>query len=139
MIKENKVFYNAVIDTDLFFTIYDYLRFNPACAKDYKVFSTRDFDNLTLEDWKDLAEDTIYWLEYNQLSKVYFLTYDDCSPIADTCGTLYYQTLNFMAIKDIREKIRDRNVNDVIILCKSCIEYLKELASEIREPNDEDI
>lgn len=54
MIKQNKVFYNVVIDADLFFTIYDYLRFNPGCAKEYKIFSTQDFDNLTLEDWKIL-------------------------------------------------------------------------------------
>lgn len=139
MIKQNKVFYNVVIDGDLFFTIYDYLRFNPDCAKDYKVFSTRDFDNLTLEDWKDLAEDAIFWLEFKQLPEVYSMKGQPIAPSPDTWGTLYYQTLNYMAIKGIRESLHDMNTSETVIKCIACIEYLKELALEIREPNDEDI
>lgn len=139
MIKQNKVFYNVVIDGDLFFTIYDYLRFNPGCARDYKVFSTRDFDNLILDDWKDLAEDAIFWLEHDQLPKVYVMKGEECTPSPDTWGTLYYQTLNYMAIKNIRKSIREMTLNETIVHCIACIEYLKELALEIREPNDEDI
>ena len=139
MIKQNKVFYNVVIDGDLFFTIYDYLRFNPGCARDYKVFSTRDFDNLTLEDWKDLAEYAIWWLEYVQLPKVYVIHSEEWAPSLDTWGTLYYQTLNYMAIKNIRESIRKMTLNETVEHCIACIEYLKELAIEIHEPTDEDI
>lgn len=139
MLRQNKVFYNAVIDVDLFFTIYDYLRFNPSCARDYKVFSTIDFDNLTFEDWKDLAEDAIFWLEFKQLPEVYSMKGHDCSPQADTWGTLYYQTLNFIGIKGIRESMREMTLEETVIKCKACIEYLKELVSEIREPNDNDI
>lgn len=139
MIRQNKVFYNAVLDGDLFFTIYDYLRFNPGCAKEYKVFSTRDFDNLTLDDWKDLAEDTIFWLEQTQLPKVYCMKGEECSPSLDTWGTLYYQTLNYMAIKNIRVSMREMTLSETIVYCIACIEYLKELSLEIREPNDEDI
>ena len=139
MIKQNKVFYNVVIDGDLFFTIYDYLRFNPGCAKEYKVFSTIDFDNLTLEDWEDLAEDAICWLEYDQLPKVYVMHGEECAPSPDTWGTLYYQTLNYIAIKNIRESMREMTLNETIEHCIACIEYLKELAIEIHEPTDEDI
>ena len=139
MIKQNKVFYNAVIDVDLFFTIYDYLRFNPQCARDYKIFATYDFDKLSFEDWKDLAEDAIFWLEFKQLPKVYSMKGEECSPSPDTWGTLYYQTLNFMAIKGIRESIREMTLEETVIKCKACIEYLKELVFEIREPNDDDI
>jgi len=71
MLVQTKTFYNAVIDGDLFFTIYDYLRFNPSAAlNDYKIRTTNDFDNLSLEDWGDLAEDAIFWLEHYQLPEV---------------------------------------------------------------------
>ena len=43
-----KYFYNAVIHEDLFFTIYDYLRFNPSAARQYNVFSTSDLFEYTL-------------------------------------------------------------------------------------------
>lgn len=139
MIRQNKVFYNVVIDCDLFFTIYDYLRFNPGCARDYKVFSTIDFDNLTFEDWKDLAEDAIFWLEHKQLPKLYCMKGEECSPSPDTWGTLYYQTINYMAIKNIRKSTHEMEYNELREYCVSCIKYLKELANEIREPNDEDL
>ena len=139
MIKQNKVFYNVVIDYDLFFTIYDYLRFNPGCAKEYKIFSTQDFDNLTLEDWKDLADDAIRWLEHEQLGKVYVMKGEECSPTPDTWGTLYYQTLNYMAIKGIHESVHNMTKEQIIEKCKDCIDYLKSKINEMREPNDNDI
>lgn len=139
MRKQNKVFYHAVIDGDLFYTIYDYLRFNPGAAKDYKVFSTQDFDNLTFQDWKDLAEDAIFWLENRQLSKVYSMKGEECSPEASTWGTLYYQTLNYMAIKDIRKSTREMEYDELREHCVACINYLKELANEIRELDEKDL
>lgn len=139
MIKQNKVFYNAVLDKDLFYTIYDYLRFNPGCARDYKVFSTSDFDNLTLEDWKDLAEDTIFWLKHRQLAKVYSMKGEDCAPQPDTWGTLYYQTLNYMMIKKDNESLHSMTKDQTTEKCEACITYLKSLSDKIREPNDNDI
>lgn len=141
MLRQNKVFYNAVIDLDLFFTMYDYLRFNPGVAKEYKVFSTLDFDNLTLEDWKDLGDDTLRWLECMQYPKVHLMLEDEASPTADTWGTLYYQTLNYMGIvyPKYLKTIRTMTFDETKQVCKDCIEYLKEKVKEIREPNDEDI
>lgn len=139
MLKQNKVFYNAVLDGDLFFTIYDYLRFNPASARDYKVFSTYDFDKLTCADWKDLAEDAIFWLEHRQLSKAYSMKGEDCAPDASTWGTLYYQTLTYMMLKDIRKSTREMEYDELREHCVACINHLKELADEIREPNDKDL
>ena len=139
MLKQNKIFYNAVIDGDLFYTIYDYLRFNREACLDYKIFSTNDFDKLTYEDWIYLAHDAIKWLEKEQLPKVTILDFEDNSPSSDTWGTLYYQTLNFMAIKNIRKSIRQSKLNEVIDNCKKCIEYLKEMTDKIREPNEYDL
>ena len=100
MLIQTKVFYNAVLDGDLFFTIYDYLRFHPAEVKEYyNIRTTDDFDNLSLEDWKDLAEDAIFWLEHYQLPEVKML--DDIAPSMNTWGTLYYQTCNYLGIKEV--------------------------------------
>lgn len=140
--NNNKVFYNAVINVDLFYTIYDYLRFNPNVAHQYKILSTDDFDNLTCDDWKDVAEDAIFWLMHEQLPKVYTLGIDDDSPSMNTWGTLYYQTLayfNRSYPKYRTETIRGSEIEKVVHFCNECIEDLKDLMDKIREPNDNDI
>ena len=139
MIKQNKVFYNAVIDVDLFFTIYDYLRFNREACHDYRIFSTDNFNDLSYEDWIYLAHDTIKWLNDIQLPKVYSMQNIDVSPQANTWGTLYYQTLNYMAIKNIRESIHNMTKEEITKKCEACIDYLKSKINEMREPNNQDI
>lgn len=139
---KTKVFYNAVINEDLFFTIYDYLRFNPNAANQHKVLSTSDLDNLTLEDWKDVAEDAIYWLMHNQLPNVTQLGEDDNSPSMDTWGTLYYQTLAYIDrnhSKCVGQKIRGSEIETVVHLCNECIEDLKDLMDAIHEPTNADL
>ena len=141
MLIHTKTFYNAVIDGDLFFTIYDYLRFHPKEVKEYyNIKTTDDFDNLSLEDWKDLAEDAIYWLEHNQLPTVNKLTRDDPVPSMDTWGTLYYQTCSYLGIKEVGcPTLHSRDLNGTVKACIGCIEYLKEKMDEIREVTDEDL
>lgn len=141
MVKQNKVFYNVVIDVDLFFTIYDYLRFNREACHDYKIFSTDNFDDLSYEDWIYLAHDTIKWLKEVQLPKVYAIkdVDIDISPSSDTWGTLYYQTLNYKSIHNIRESLHAMNREQTIEQCKACIDYLKSKIDEMREPTDYDL
>jgi len=143
MSKKNKIFYNAVIDFDLFYTIYDYLRFHPSVAREYyHILSIDDFDNLTIEDWKDVAEDSIYWLEHDQLPTVYKLNRDDNSPDMSTWGTLYYQTLAYMGRvypKYIGSTIRSMSLEETVHVCVECIENMKDLKDEIRELNDNDL
>ena len=135
-----KYFYNAVIHEDLFFTIYDYLRFNPSSARQYNIFSTSDLDNLTCEDWKDVAEDSIYWLEHTQFPKIYKLSEDANSPSMDTWGTLYYQVLSYMGRKKIYGKtIRQMEIEEIAKQCRNCIEDFKDLMDEIHEPTDKDL
>lgn len=139
---KTKVFYNAVIQEDLFFTIYDYFRFNPSAARQYNVLSTSAFDNLTCEDWKDAAEDAIYWLMHNQLPNVTALDIDDASPSADTWRTLYYQTLTYMYrnySKCAIHNIRGSEIETIVCLCNKCIEDLKNFMDAIHEPTDKDI
>lgn len=137
----DKVFYNAVLNDDLFFTIYDYLRFHPQAAREYyHILSTDDFENLTVDDWKDVAEDAIFWLEHDQLPKVYVLKADDNSPGMNTWGTLYYQTLAYMGRKKIHGKtIRQMELGEIVKACRDCIENFKDLRDEIREITDTDL
>ena len=139
---KTKVFYNAVIQEDLFFTIYDYFRFNPGAARQHNVLSTSDFNNLTCDDWKDAAEDAIYWLIHNQLPNVTVLGIEDASPSADTWRTLYYQTLTYMYRNyskcDIHN-IRGSEIETIVCLCNKCIEDLKNFMDPIHEPTDKDI
>lgn len=142
MIMKTKIFYNGVIQEDLFFTIYDYFRFNPNAAHQYNVLSTADLDNLTYEDWKNAAEDAIYWLMHNQLPNVTKLGIDDDSPSMDTWGTLYYQTLAYIDrnhSKCVGQKIRGSEIETVVHLCNECIEDLKDLMNLIHEPSDVDL
>ena len=68
--KENvKMFYNAVIQSDLFFAIYDYLRFNQQARTIYHFKSLPDFDNFSYEEWTDVAVDTISWLEEKSIAE----------------------------------------------------------------------
>lgn len=139
--KGYKYFCNAVLNDDLFFTIYDYLRFHPQVAREYyHILSTDDFDKLTVEDWKDVAEDAIYWLEHDQLPNVYVLKEDDNSPGMDTWGTLYYQTLAYMGrSKKYTKTIRTMELGEIVNVCRDCIEDFKDLRDEIRELNDKDL
>lgn len=140
MDKKNKVFMNAVMNDDLFFTIYDYLRFHPQIArKNYNILTTDDFEKLSVEDWKDVAEDTIYWLEHDQLPKVYLLGYDDNSPSMDTWGTLYYQTLAYMSRNNIHKSTRQMDIVELVKTCRDCLEDMKNLMDEIRETTYEDL
>lgn len=139
MLMQKKVFYNVVIDGDLFYAIYDYLRFNRSVCNDYKIDTTNDFNNLSYEDWIYLAHDTVKWLKEVQLPKVYSMENIDVSPQSDTWGTLYYQTLNYMMIKDIRESIHHMPLSKLIKQCEACIEYLKSKINEMHEPTDIDI
>ena len=141
MRNQFKYFFNAVVHEDLFFTIYDYLRFHPQVAREYyKVLTIDDLDKMSVEDWKDVAEDVIYWLEHDQLPKVYVLNDDGNSPGMDTWGTLYYQTLAYMGRKKIYGKtIRQMELGEIVKACRDCIEDFKDLRDEIRELNDNDL
>ena len=140
MLKQTKVFYNFVIDGDLFYTIYDYLRFSGNEVRDHNnIHTLYDFDNITLENAKQLANDAIEWLQNVQLKKVYKVNFDDDSPRSDTWGTLYYQTLNYMAIVGAEHSIRMGDLATTIEWCKRTIDYLFKLIEEIHEPTDEDI
>ena len=141
MSKKLAVQYNAVMDVDLFYTIYDWMRMNPDTLKrDFNVVTMYDFDKLTLEDWVDLADTAIDWLEKVQLPKVTIMDKNCPSPSLDSWLTLYYQTLAYMNDAHPWEPTyRSRSYSEQLELCKECIANFKKLRNEIREPNDNDI
>jgi len=139
MLKQNKVFYNFVIDGDLFYTIYDYLRFNKYARDHNNIHTLYDLENFNVDQAKSLALEAINWLKEVQLPKIYKLNLDDDSPNSTTWGTLYYQTLNYMAIIGAEHSIRKGDLNITKLWANKTIEYLKDLVDDIREPNDEDL
>lgn len=139
MLKQNKVFDNFVIDGDLFFTIYDYLRFNKYARDHNNIHTLYDLENFNVDQAKELAKEAIDWLRNVQFQKIYKLKLDDNSPDSGTWGTLYYQTLNYMMIVGAEHSIRKGDLDVTIMWADKTIEYLKSLIDEIREPNDEDL
>lgn len=139
MLKQNKVFYNFVIDGDLFYTIYDYLRFNKYARDHNNIHTLYDLENFNVDQAKSLAHEAINWLTEVQLANIYQVGLDDDSPNRATWGTLYYQTLNYMMIVGAKHSIHTGDLNETIKWAEKTIEYLNDLIDDIREPNDEDL
>ena len=86
----NKVFDQFKCNEDLFYTVYDYLRFmKPAKWKD--IHSIDDLNYLLVEEMKDLATDAVNWLEtlIDKIPVIAESTYDEKT-------TLYYMILSYM-------------------------------------------
>ena len=139
MLKQNKIFYNFVIDGDLFYTIYDYLHFNKYARDHNNIHTLYDLENFTLDQAKSLAHEAINWLREVQFPKIHKIGLDDNSPDSGTWGTIYYQTLNYIMIVEVEHSIHKGDLNVTIMWADKTIEYLKGLIEEIREPNDEDL
>ena len=142
-----KVWYNAVIQTDLFELIYSFVKLNPRVSKElYHIddWRTFDFNEFEYSDWQDIALDAIDWLEEKQLPNVCLLSRENDAPNSETWGILYYLVLSFMSRhrgeKDIPQKrIFDMDLEEIKTVCKSCINEFKEFQLRIRIPNDNDI
>ena len=131
---KEKVFYNFVINKDLWYAIGYYNRYGLNNKYDNTIVE------LSLDEIKQLADDTIYWIENHDLMYVDIVGPDDSAP--QQWITLFYMILTYKYDYDncpIAKKIHEM---DKIELCGACIltiNWLKKLAKEIREPNDNDI
>ena len=137
----SKIFYNAVVDMDLFYTIYEYITANYGeVVKKHSVNCYADLENAPVEKWKAIGNDAIKWLETENLPKVTVLYPNDNSPGKDTWGVLYYQTLSYMDRNHVGLfTFRHSNETEQLNMCHKCIENLKRLVNEIRETEDKDI
>ena len=75
---------------DLFYTIYDYLRFEKPEKWNF-IHDLDDFSFVDIPEMKELANDTCNWLE-NFLPSIHGNTIDSLSK-----NTLYYMTLSYMS------------------------------------------
>ena len=140
--RKSKYFWNAVVDEDLFYTIFDYISFNKEARDKFNITTLGYFNKYSVNEWKELAKYTIDWLENTQLTKIYVIKQDDNSPSKDTWGTLYYQTLAYMDSvwpKYQFKPIRSMNFEELTNVCVECINNFKKLAEQIRELNDNDL
>lgn len=133
--RKTIVTYNAVVDYDLYYMLIDYLKYSQSKST---LETLTILANSSLDEYVNLANDAITWLEEAQLSKVTHLTYEDDAPKDWT--TLYYQVLSYMNEECLGEpSYRSRPAESQLELCVRCINALRQRASEIREPNDEDV
>lgn len=118
----NKTFDQFKLNEDLFYTIYDYLRFEkPEKWKD--IHSIDDFDYLFVDEMKDLANDAVNWLENDLLNKVNIWDKDKGSP--SEWSTLYYMTLAYMNETLYRASLYEMDLDERKLICKSTILWLR--------------
>lgn len=135
MKEKELVFYNFVINRDLWCAIKYYDRF---CRYNTKNI---DLPNVTLKQIKKIANKTITYLKEKEYPNIYCINRYDNAP--NEWLTLYYMTLTYMYdyydICPIKKKLIDSNLNELQDACKKTIEWLNKFINEIREPNDGDI
>ena len=78
---------------DLFYTIYDYLRFEKPEKWNF-IKTLDDFSYVDIPEMKDLATDACNWLENDLLLKID--NWDKESGAPKEWSTLYYMTLSYM-------------------------------------------
>lgn len=124
----NKTFYQFKLNEDLFYTIYDYLRFEkPEKWKD--IHSIDDFDYLLVDEMKDLATDAVDWLENDLYGKVNI--WDKNAGAPREWPTLYYMTLAFINEFDYHVSLRGMSLGELQYFCNMTINWLRENINKI--------
>lgn len=120
------------IQTDLFYTVYDYLRF----VKPEKwgfIHSTDDFSFMDDKEMKELAHDAITWLENEQFPKINIWNKEEGSP--REWSTLYYMTLAFIntvsSTWDVPSLYKATS-EELSFYCQSTIDWLRKNANNIK-------
>lgn len=131
---KNKVFYNFVINKDLWYAIGYYNRY---CL--YNKYDNTIVD-ISLEEVKKLADDTIKWIE-SQIKNIYPINPEEGAP--KSWMVLYYMTLSYMYDYydecPIKKKLFDSTLDELKDACQKTVNWLKNLASKIRETTDNDL
>lgn len=131
---KNKVFYNFVINEDLWYAIGYYNRYGLHNKYDNTIV------DISLEEVKKLADDTIKWIE-SQIKNVYVIDPEEGAP--EEWVTLYYMTLSYMYDYydecPIKKKLSESNLEELKDACHKTVDWLKKLASDIRETTDNDL
>lgn len=113
---------------DLFYTIYDYLRF----AKPEKwnfIHSTDDFNFMLPDEVKDLANDAVNWLENDLLPKINIWNKEAGSP--SEWSTLYYMALAYMNETCYFASMHKIDFQEREFICKNTILWLRDCINKI--------
>lgn len=125
------LFYNCVINDDLFELIRFYVR--------YKRVNVGSYDNLTLDEWKQLGTQAVAWAHEVLASKITRPDID-CEHDADGWTPLYYMMLSYANEYRVGQPtIHCLTLEELRSLADDTVEWLKRLCSEIREVNDNDL
>lgn len=120
------------IQTDLFYTVYDYLRFNRPEKWGF-IHSTDDLSFMDDKEMKELANDAVNWLENEQLPQISNWDKEQGSP--KEWSTLYYMTLAFInsvsSTLDVPSLYRS-TPEELSFYCKGAIDWLRKNANDIR-------
>lgn len=114
---------------DLFYTIYDYLRFEKPEKWNF-IHSIDDFNFMLPEEVKDLAKDAVNWLENDLLPKINIWNKEAGSP--SEWSTLYYMTLAYMNEVSYFGALYKMDVNEINFVCKNTILWLRNNIEKIQ-------
>lgn len=113
---------------DLFYTIYDYLRFEKPKKWNF-IHSTDDFNFMLPEEVKELAYDAVNWLENDLLPKINIWNKEAGAP--QEWPTLYYMTLAYMNTVDYSGSLYKMELNEREFVCKNTILWLRDNIEKI--------
>ena len=107
---------------DLFYTIYDYLRFVKPEKWNF-IHSTDDFNFMLPDEVKDLANDAVNWLENDLLPKINIWNKEAGSP--SEWSTLYYMALAYMNETSYFASMYKADFEEREFICKNTILWLR--------------
>ena len=126
----NKIFDQFKCNEDLFYTIYDYLRFTkPEKWKD--IHSLDDFDYLSKDEMIELANDAVNWLENDLLPKID--VWDKTKGSPTEWATLYYMTLSYMNEHNWKVSFYYLKLDERKFVCELTILWLRDNIKKINE------
>jgi hypothetical protein len=128
MKESYSVFDSFKCNEDLFYTIYDYLRFvKPEKWK--MIHSTDDFNYLLPEEVKDLAKDAVNWLETDLLRNVNLWDKELGAP--HEWATLYYMTLAYLNTHNWTKSLYSMKLDEREFVCGLTILWLRDNIEKI--------
>lgn len=114
---------------DLFYTIYDYLRFEKPEKWNF-IKDLDDFSFVDVPEMKDLATDACNWLENDLLLKIN--NWDKESGAPKEWSTLYYMTLSYMNVHNWKTSIYLMDSDEIKFVCKNTILWLRDCINKIK-------
>lgn len=119
---------------DLFYTIYDYLRFTKPVKWNF-IHSLDDFNFMLPDEVRDLANDACDWLENDLINKINIWDKDAGAPCE--WSTLYYMTLAYINTYNGSERAKipslyEMDLNELKVWCSNTILWLRNFIENIK-------